>query len=409
MAFTSANHREEFSCSSHSYSGYSPSFHSSLAYDLSSSLSPGGCSSPVPPLLPSSLLDSPSLSSSSLLPPPLCVGFSPGSSSLSSHISQASSPSSFSSLPLGVASPPLPLTPCANDSPPPCSPPFSSSPLSSSSPSPGASSLLSSSLPPAAFSPSGATPSYAFAALASAASSLSSLPPLGSSSQPAPLTAEEIRALPFLCSRVYVEFSADAALPPEVRLALRYPHGYELGVSGKKPKVGKLEQVAKPEKGREARPRRCKAEDVKENAGANAAKHRKESGGPDADKHTQASPACTEKVPERQGGGRSDVEEEKRGFYSAGERKPGQKTRKEEDSSMFDTDADTMEGWIDAIIQLHDIQNEERQALVVTNHYAGIFSSKRVVLTYTSHEFSIFLLLLLLSLKFRPLSQAQGH
>ncbi|ESS29802.1 hypothetical protein TGDOM2_319580 [Toxoplasma gondii GAB2-2007-GAL-DOM2] len=662
MAFTSANHREEFSCSSHSYSGYSPSFHSSLAYDLSSSLSPGGCSSPVPPLLPSSLLDSPSLSSSSLLPPPLCVGFSPGSSSLSSHISQASSPSSFSSLPLGVASPPLPLTPCANDSPPPCSPPFSSSPLSSSSPSPGASSLLSSSLPPAAFSPSGATPSYAFAALASAASSLSSLPPLGSSSQPAPLTAEEIRALPFLCSRVYVEFSADAALPPEVRLALRYPHGYELGVSGKKPKVGKLEQVAKPEKGREARPRRCKAEDVKENAGANAAKHRKESGGPDADKHTQAlvlqkhgdppvssacptrdkrgrnaclcdgcrlaraleeassllrpfglsivknakffqqpssstsqlcpprppaalpppasafslpqvpglssthnhetglaivpysppslsvcspfpqascpslpsppfssphsslrctdaatvvctdpekffaasvhpagsrvsrvsafaspassspslpldllqevvtevkkaltsyvlrgkppaapvgsartslslrsksavgcvssfafgphapgsrlsdasqirvrlaassrpafhsssshsaSPACTEKVPERQGGGRSDVEEEKRGFYSAGERKPGQKTRKEEDSSMFDTDADTMEGWIDAIIQLHDIQNEERQALVVTNHYAGIFSSKRVVLTYTSHEFRNLLL-----------------
>ncbi|KEP64079.1 UNVERIFIED_CONTAM: hypothetical protein HHA_319580 [Hammondia hammondi] len=660
MAFTSANHREEFSSSSHSYPAYSPSFHSSLAFELSSSLSPGGCSSRVPPFLPSSLLDSPSFSSS-ILPPPLCAGLSPGSSSLSPHLSQASSPSSFSSLPLGVASPPLPLTPCANDSPPPCSPPFSSSPLSSSSPSPGATSLLSSSLPPAAFSPSGATPSYPFAALPSTTSSLSSFPPLGTSSPPTPLTAEEIRALPFLCSRVYVEFSADAALPPEVRLALRYPHGYELAVAGKKPKVVKREQVEKPEKERAARACRHRADDVKENAGANAAKSRTESGGQDADKHTQAlvlqkpgdlpvssacqtrdkrgkdgclcggcrlaraldeassllrpfglsivknakffqqpssstsqlcpprppaalppappfslpqvpslsstqhhetglaivpysplslslcspfpqascpslpspplasphsslrctdaatvvctdpekfltpsvvhpvgsrvprvsafassassspslppdllhevvaevkkaltsyvlrgkppaapvgsaraslplrskpaigcvssfalgphtsgsrlpdasqirvrlaasslpafhspsshsaSHACSEKVQERQGGGRSDVEEEKRGFYSTGERNPG-KTRKEEDSSMFDTDADTMEGWIDTIIQLHDIQKEDRQALVVTNHYAGIFSSKRVVLTYTSHEFRNLLL-----------------
>lgn len=55
--------------------------------------------------------------------------------------------------------------------------------------------------------------------------------------------------------------------------------------------------------------------------------------------------------------------------------------------ASFDDDCEVLEGWIDAILQLHDMEDEDRQTLVVTNHYAGIFSHKRAVLTHTSHEF----------------------
>ncbi|PHJ23280.1 hypothetical protein CSUI_002870 [Cystoisospora suis] len=55
--------------------------------------------------------------------------------------------------------------------------------------------------------------------------------------------------------------------------------------------------------------------------------------------------------------------------------------------SSFDGDCEVLEGWIDAILQLHDMEDEDRQTLVVTNHYAGIFSHKRAVLTHTSYEF----------------------
>lgn len=85
---------------------------------------------------------------------------------------------------------------------------------------------------------------------------------------------------------------------------------------------------------------------------------------------------------ERSGGG--NAAENSRDRYPASH--PGWEGGRGTKSS-FDEDSETLEGWIDAIIQLHDMEDEDRQTLVVTNHYAGIFGHKRAVITHTSHEF----------------------
>lgn len=94
--------------------------------------------------------------------------------------------------------------------------------------------------------------------LKDAAASQRSSPSLGASSPPpsvgldsssvskdqkpfsAPFSLHDFALLPFLCSRVYVQFAADGVLPPEVKLALRHPHGYEYTV--REPRMNKRDR-----------------------------------------------------------------------------------------------------------------------------------------------------------------------
>ncbi|PFH36235.1 hypothetical protein BESB_044270 [Besnoitia besnoiti] len=661
MAPSFAGSQEDDACSvsSLSASGFPPSDFgaSALAYDLS--LSPGSeglASAHVPPLLSSSLLDS----SSSLPPAPLCL-VSPTSSSpsfLSPNLSCSSLPSPFSSSPpLCVSSPPVSLSPLHADSPPPFSS-LSSSPPRSASPSPAAPSapFFSSaavpslclsctplSFPPPLscshrpFSPSGQSGASLSSSspLSSCSSSAGAASPLPSARLSAPLavlasatspaappaqTADDLRLLPFLCSRVYVEFNSQAELPAEVRLALRYPHGYELTLTRKQktrgvaPSDGERaedaaargedpqglnrkrggvrarqrancevpEAAEKDTRGTLGRRKRAAAaEDAAESTRA-VVPQSPASSSPDDEHSAQsclcplcrlsraleeagsllrpfglsvvknssffqryavacqhapsASSSCSSSSPlkafpaaagttpcveenalavvpysppavstfpllppslasaplatspfpspfppaalpalpahardaavlvctkpERLCGAppggvvkkrrsssvsflspdpalpfdlmedvvkninrgeeladprpprrretgrparRGGPEGLRRGPRGGGAKRPAEGEEAErragaippqrrEDDGVYDAEADTLEGWVDAVIQLHDMQHEDRQALVVTNHYAGIFSNNRVVLTYVSHEFRNLLL-----------------